>query len=47
MSVAPTFNHEIDSRDRLPRTQAESWIRLALVMVVPVLFLLVGMSLTR
>lgn len=47
MSATPTPNHDIDSSEPLPQTQAEPWIRLALVMVVPVLLLLVGMSLIR
>jgi hypothetical protein len=48
MTTASSPDHYIDTREPLvPRAQIESWIRLALVMVVPVLLLLVGISLTR
>ncbi len=47
MPTAPRPNDTIDATDPLPSTQAEPWIRLALVMVAPILLLLLGISLNR
>jgi K+-transporting ATPase ATPase C chain len=48
MSTARMRNHNFDANEHhAPHTQAEPWIRLAVVMVAPVLLLLVGMSLTH
>lgn len=47
MPTAPRPSLDINFTETLPPTQAEPWIRLALVMVAPVLLLLVGIALNR
>jgi len=48
MSTTTTPNHQSASQQRDASSgQAEPWLRLAFVMIVPVLLLLIGMSLTR
>ncbi len=48
MPTAFTPHSNLDGQGPLPaRGQAEPWFRLVLVMVVPLLYLLVGIALTR